>query len=97
MTYALELQAHSNRLMQQLYDMPFLGIAITSPQTRRWVKCNDRFCEIMGYPREELMNLSWRDLTSPDDMAISEIENERILTGASDGFSLDKRFIRKDG
>ena len=97
MTYALEIQAHSNRLMQQLYDMPFLGIAITSPQTRRWLKCNDRFCEIMGYPREELMNLSWRDLTSPDDMAISEIENERVLTGASDGFSLDKRFIRKDG
>ena len=96
-THQLEMQAQSSRLMQQLYDMPFIGIAMTSPQTLRWVRCNDRFCEIMGYTREEILRLSWRDLTSPEDMAISEIENGRVMRGESDGFSLDKRFIRKDG
>ncbi len=96
-THQLEILAQSNRLMRQLYDLPFIGIAMTSPETRRWVKCNDRFCEIMGYSREEILNLSWKDLTSPEDMAISEIENERVMRGESDGFTLDKRFIRKDG
>ena len=96
-THQLELLAQSNRLMQQLYDLPFIGISMTSPETRRWVKCNDRFCEIMGYSREEILNLSWRDLTSPEDMAVSETENERVMRGESEGFKLDKRFIRKDG
>ena len=96
-THQLEMLAQSNRLMQHLYDLPFIGISMTSPETRRWVKCNDRFCEIMGYSREEILRLSWRDLTSPEDMAISEIENERVMRGESDGFKLDKRFVRKDG
>lgn len=96
-THRLELQAQSARLMQQFYDLPFIGIAVTSPETKLWVKCNDRFSEILGYPREELVNLSWRDLTHPDDMAVTEMENDRVYRGESDGFVLNKRFIRKDG
>ena len=96
-THRLEMLAQSNLMMQQLYDLPFIGISMTSLQTLRWVRCNDRFCEIMGYSREEILNLSWTDLTSPEDMPISEVENERVRRGESDGFKLDKRFIRKDG
>ncbi len=93
----LELFAHSNRLMQQFYDLPFIGLSMTSPGSKRWLRCNDRFCEILGYPREELLALSWADLTHPEDMALSEIENERVLRGEVDSFAMDKRFVRKDG
>ncbi len=93
----LELLAQSNRLMQQFYDLPFIGISITSPESKRWVGCNDRFCEILGYSREELLALSWTDLTHPEDMTLSEIENDRVLRGESDSFAIDKRFVRKDG
>ena len=95
--HRLEMFAQSHRLMQQFYDLPFIGISITSPETGRWVGCNDRFCEIMGYAREELLHLSWQDLTHPEDMAVSKLENGRVQRGESDGFRLDKRFIRKDG
>ena len=95
--HRLEMLTQSNQLMQQFYDLPFIGICMALPETKRWVKCNERFCEIMGYSREEIFNLSWEDLTHPDDMAISALENERMMRGESDGFTLDKRFIHKDG
>ena len=50
-THQLEILAQSNHLMRMFYDLPFIGISMTSPETGRWVRCNDRFCEIMGYSR----------------------------------------------
>jgi len=95
--YRLEMAAQTTQLMQQFYDLPFIGIAVASADNNRWIRCNDRFCEIMGYSRDEILNLSWRDVTTPEDMAITEAEIARIRSGVSDGYVLDKRFRRKDG
>ncbi len=93
----LELQAQADRLLRQFYDLPFIGIAISSPVTKRWVKFNDRLCEILGYSREEMFAVSWVEMTHPDDLAANIAALERVMRGESDGYILDKRFIRKDG
>jgi PAS domain-containing protein len=41
-------------LQRLFFDLPFIGMAITSPDTGRWLRFNDRLCEILGYSREEL-------------------------------------------
>ena len=54
-------------------------------------------CEILGYSPEELKGLSLRDITHPDDLT-SSLENLRKMeSGQIDTFSLEKRYIRKDG
>lgn len=95
--HQLEMQAQSDRMLRQFFDLPFIGIAIASPTTMRWLKCNDRFCGLTGYSREELHALTWRELIHPDDLDLDQVEIERIRRGESDGFTLDRRFIRKDG
>ena len=89
--------AHHDRLLRQFYDLPFVGMAITSPESKRWLQFNDRLCEILGYPRAELADMTWAEITHPDDLEANVAEFERVLRGDSEGYRMDKRFIRKDG
>jgi diguanylate cyclase (GGDEF)-like protein/PAS domain S-box-containing protein len=88
--------AEQDRLLKNFYEMPFIGMAITSPVTKCWLRCNDQLCEILGYPREELVEKSWVELTHPDDIAKDVAGFERVMRGESEGYAMNKRFIRKD-
>lgn len=87
----------SDRLLQQFFELPFIGMCITSPTTQRWEKFNDRLCEIFGYTRDELAGKNWLELTHPEDLETSISGVDRILRGESEGFAAEKRYIRKDG
>jgi PAS domain S-box-containing protein len=62
-----------------------------------FVTVNDRICQILGYSREELGRLSLNEITHPDDLAMDEAQFNRLLAGVIGSYSVDKRFIRKDG
>ncbi|TYQ25084.1 PAS domain-containing protein [Pseudanabaena sp. UWO311] len=83
-------------ILRLFYDLPFIGMAITSPETKCWVKFNDRLCEILGYSREELPHITWTEITHPDDLELDVVEFERVMRGETEGYVMDKRFIRKD-
>ena len=57
---------------------------------------NDRFCEIAGRGREELMTLRWQDLTHPDDLEENlALWNNALFGGPS--FVIENRVVRPDG
>jgi PAS domain S-box-containing protein len=89
------LQASEER-MRLFFERQLLGTAITSPE-RGWLKVNDKLCEMLGYSREELAHLSWVELTYPADLAADTAQFERLLRGEVEGYTLEKRFVRKDG
>ena len=98
--HRLELIAQSaerDQLLKLFFDLPFVGMSITSPVTKRWRHVNDRLCDMLGYTREELMSLTWAELTHPDDLAADITEFERVLKGEIDAYQMDKRFVRKEG
>lgn len=58
---------------------------------------NDRFCNITGYSRDELLMLKFSDFTYPEDLK-SESQNFNSLSeGNSEGYKIDKRYIKKNG
>jgi PAS domain S-box-containing protein len=78
------------------FDLPLHGIAITSPETG-WIEVNDRICSLMGYSRDEMVRMTWSEMTHPDDLAANLEQFNRVLSGQIDQYTMDKRFIRKDG
>ena len=86
----------TDEAFRALFDNRIVGVAITSPG-KRWLRVNDRWCEMIGYSREELALLDWSDLTHPDDIAADVAQFKRLVSGETRDYTLKKRFIRKDG
>jgi two-component system, cell cycle sensor histidine kinase and response regulator CckA len=63
----------------------------------KYLRVNDRLCEITGYSREELLAHHWQDITHPDDLASDELTVAALLNGKRSTYSMDKRYRRKDG
>lgn len=84
-------------LVRRFFELPFIGMAISSPTDKRWLEVNGRLCEIMGYEREELLARTWAEMTHPDDVAANVGLFDELLAGRRDGYQMEKRFIRRDG
>src|SRR3954469_25574310 len=63
----------------------------------RFLRVNEKFCAIVGYPREELLQKTMRDITHPDDLAASINALTALWQGESPILGLEKRYVRKDG
>ncbi len=79
------------------HDLPFIGMAVTSATTQRWVQVNAALCAMLGYAHDDLIEKTWVEVTHPEDLNADLAEFQRVIDGVSDGYKQDKRFIRADG
>jgi PAS domain S-box-containing protein len=85
----------SEERFRSIVDQAEAGVAETD-LAGRFVLVNDRYCDITGYSREELLRLRMQDLTHPDDLP-RNAELFRQLCEAGTPFVIEKRYVRKDG
>src|SRR5258706_2916125 len=93
---AEEVLRTSEERFRRYFELGLIGMAITSPD-KGCIEVNDEICKILGYERNELLQKTWAELTHPDDLAADVANFNRVLVGEFDGYSMDKRWIRKDG
>ncbi len=82
--------------MHLFFEKQLIGMAISSPE-KNWLKVNDKLCTMFGYTQEELTHKTWSEITYPEDLKPDVTQFERVLRGEIEGFTIQKRFIRKDG
>jgi two-component system sensor kinase FixL len=85
----------SEEIFRAIVDQAVVGFVKADP-AGRITFANDRYCEIMGYSREELLGKSWQELTHPDDLPGNLEYNERVR-GNERLRPFEKRNLRKNG
>ena len=58
---------------------------------------NQKFCDILGYTREELLQLTSVEVSPLNERHIAIEFNEKLLRGEIGSYSREKRYVRKDG
>ena len=92
---AAELSMSEQRF-RSIFEQAAVGIALVATDGR-WLRVNQRLCDIVGYSHEELLTKTFQDITHPDDL-YSDLENvQQMLSGKIQTYSMEKRYIRKDG
>ncbi|MBI5178991.1 MAG: CHASE domain-containing protein [Nitrospinae bacterium] len=93
MTQALR---ESEERYRAIFDHAAFGI-MKNDMEGRFLSVNPAIRGILGYSAEELKSLRWPDITHPDDLAKNMELFNRLKEGASDSYSLEKRYRAKDG
>ncbi|KKN31618.1 hypothetical protein LCGC14_0822190 [marine sediment metagenome] len=62
----------------------------------KFIRINQRLCDILKYSHEELLSLTIQDITYPDDRKDIIKARDSLLTGESSVYITEKRYIRKD-
>lgn len=62
-----------------------------------FIKINSKFLQITGFDENELMQMTFTDITHPDDININTRDAQALINGDIQFYNIDKRYIRKDG
>ncbi len=90
--------ADSAALFQAVFDNAAVGIAQVSIKGR-FLQINQSFCDLLGYSHDEILaqGFTFQRITFPEDLDTDLLQADRLLAGEAERYTLEKRFICKDG
>ena len=62
-----------------------------------WLRVNQRLCDILGYSRDELLQMKFQEMTHAEDLPFNLDQFTALMRGEIDTYRLEKRYIHKDG
>ena len=93
---AEEALRESEERFRATFEQAAVGISHNSLDGR-WLRVNQRLCDIVGYSREELLEKTFQDITHPDDLDADLEKVHQLLAGKIETYSMQKRYLKKGG
>jgi len=90
-----DLQNSEEKFRLAFQNAP-MGIALSN-MDGSLVQSNPVFCRMLGYTEQELRQMTFQDVTHPEDVEKQMPYHEKCIRGEIDSFQLDKRYVKKDG
>ena len=92
----MEALNNSEKRFRSVFEHAAVGIAMFTPDGR-FLQVNAAFSEITGYSPDELLSMTYLDVTHPEDGPAAEARNQALLGGADSHVTTEKRYLRKTG
>src|SRR5229473_3116367 len=90
------LTVESERRFRYLFEQSSLGIAVEDLEGNLLL-ANPALCSMLGYREDELCGMSCSQFASPEDSEEDWAHFQQLRAGIIDHYSLEKRYLRKDG
>lgn len=81
---------------EHTFHEALIGMGIVNPNGQ-FVMVNKSLCKMLGYHKNELIELTFKDITHPDDLELSKASFEDFKSGKIKKYSVEKRYLKKNG
>jgi diguanylate cyclase (GGDEF)-like protein/PAS domain S-box-containing protein len=99
LTERRETEVRASRL-QRDFEAAFIaaphGVAIVGVDGR-FLHVNQKLAAIIGYSAAELKEMTFQEITHPDDLDADLVQVDELLSGELDTYEMEKRYFTKDG
>lgn len=93
----IEEESKQNELqLSSLFENAPIGMSLNS-MDGKFLKVNNSFSKTMGYPKEELLRLTFKEITHPEDQQNDLNHLQKTIDEGSSSYNITKRYLRKDG
>lgn len=86
----------SEQRFRATFEQAAVGVALMAPDGH-WLQVNQKLCQIVGYSQQELLTLTFQEITHPDDLPLGLSQMQRMLAGEIQTYALEKRYRRQGG
>ncbi|MEQ8385216.1 MAG: PAS domain S-box protein [Coleofasciculus sp. A1-SPW-01] len=86
---------NSEQQFRRVFDEAPIGMTLADLNDR-YIRVNRSFYTMLGYSQSEVMALSFKDITHPDELALEIPYMQQLIKGEIDSFQLEKRYIKKN-
>ena len=90
----LQALRESEQRFRATFEQAAVGIAHVAPDGTL-LRINEKLCDMLQYSEAELLARPFQDITHPDDLDLQEMD--RLLRGEIEAYSMEKRYLQKDG
>lgn len=94
--HAQEQLRQGERRFRATFDQAAVGIAHVG-RKGQFLMVNEKMCTMLGYTVEQMLLMTVKDISHPDDRNMTDEVRGRLLRGEIPTFSVDKRYVRRDG
>jgi PAS domain S-box-containing protein len=92
-----EALRESEARYRTFFEQAAVGVAEIEHFTGRFLTANRLLCTLLGRTEEEMRDTTFQAITHPDDLHLHEEKSEQLLAGKIGHYTLEKRYIAKDG
>ena len=86
----------SESKFRNIYENGPFGMVMANHEFR-FINANTPFCLMTGYTEKELQQLTFKDITHPDDIGKDVLNINKLQNGEIPVYKTEKRYIKKDG
>ncbi|MBD2127764.1 PAS domain S-box protein [Microcoleus sp. ZQ-A2] len=86
----------SEQRFRATFDQAAVGIAHVGLEGK-FLRINQKFCDLVGYTQEEMLTRSFQNITHPDDLEVHLTYLDQMLSGEIQTYSLEKRYMTRTG